>query len=482
VRVAPGELVLHVRSRRSKPMLVALEDRWRPPEALTAGALLARARDLLPDDALAPGLDVEVARGTVVAVEAGLLGVSRQPDVATALGSARRRIEDNGVHIAVFDTFAAALAATEAVAGLRRVGAVLSSGNILEIGGVPSGDVVDEALRDLRRTGIGRFVVPSGQADAPEVRSAIEATNGRVRTRIGRLPRLTQLVIPVPPPPPAAPPVPGMMVGRWRLSRKIGGGSFGEVWASSEGDEARAVKLLRIDRDEPVAVQRFYAEARILVRLSGDHVVRVYDYGLTADERPYLVMEMLVGHELSTEMAKGVIPAQRITRLAWYFLAGLVEAHEVGVVHRDIKPSNLFVLDGEGGKVIDFGVARDQAEDERLTEKDQAPGTPRYMSPEQLENRPLDGRSDVYAMGLVLYEALTGRWPWEAVAGARGTAEIYRRLAHDPRPIGEVCPQPIPKALSDLVMRSLARDPVNRWKSAEEMRDALGGLLSSYWR
>jgi hypothetical protein len=484
VRVAPGEAVFHVRSLRQKPVLIAIEERWRPLDALTAGALLARGKDLLPADAIAPGLDVEVAHGTILAVEAGLLGSARQSEVAATLGASRRRIEQSGVHVAVFDTFAAALSAAEALAKLRRVGVVLSSGNVVEIAGVPSGRLVDDALADLRRTGIGRFMIPSSQADDAEVRSAIEATNGRIRTKIGRLPRLTQLIVPLPMRPALTTIDVGTVVaGRWRLDRKIGGGAFGEVWASSEGKEPRAVKLLRIDRDEPVAVQRFYAEARMLARVAGDHVVKVFDYGLTSDERPYLVMELLVGHELEAELKQGVVPTQRVAKLCWYLLAGLAEAHALGIIHRDVKPSNLIVLDGDkGAKVIDFGVARDFAEDERLTEKDHAPGTPRYMSPEQLENAPIDGRSDVYAVGLVMYEALTRRWPWESASGTKSTAEIYRRLAQDPRPVGELCPQPIPKALSEIVMKAIARDPANRFASADEMREALGTLLATYWR
>lgn len=215
----------------------------------------------------------------------------------------------------------------------------------------------------------------------------------------------------------------GTLIGaRYRLTDIVGRGGMGIVYRAEDTRLANrpcAIKLLLGTSRDPEEGRRFERELNIIARLRSRHVVQVLDTGQLDDGRRFIVMELLEGHTLQTLLRTGgPMPPARALTLARGVLAGLTEAHEVGVVHRDLKPANIFVSRTRAGdevaRVLDFGIAKETAptEDGDLTGKSMLIGTPKYMAPEQFRKRPADARTDLYAVGLVLYEMLSGAPPF----------------------------------------------------------------------
>ncbi len=231
-----------------------------------------------------------------------------------------------------------------------------------------------------------------------------------------------------------------------------------------------------------VAVQRFEREARAAGAIGHPNICEVFDLGTTDDGRPYLVMEKLVGMTLADRLERyGPLPIEEVVDIVTQVLAGLSAAHEKGFLHRDIKPDNLFLAERRGlptiVKILDFGVSkpiRDEgSSDEQfdLTRTGMVMGTPYYMSPEQAQGeRDLDGRVDVYATGVVMYEALTGRRPFSAPNYGSLLLAILNTV---PRPVSEFRPS-TPPALEQIVMLAMHKDRNARYPSASAMlRDLL---------
>ncbi len=219
-----------------------------------------------------------------------------------------------------------------------------------------------------------------------------------------------------------------LIAGRIRILALLGEGGMGQVYRGHhEGlDRAVAVKVLRPEVSAvPARVARFRREARAASRLEHPHVVRIYDHGADADGLLYLTMELVEGETLAALVSRELgLEPERAVRIVAQVLAAVAEAHDAGVVHRDLKPANVLIasrVDDDGApvdvaKVCDFGLARvlDGSGEADLTHEGQTLGTPAFMSPEQALGRPADVRSDVYAAGLVLFEALTGSPPFVA--------------------------------------------------------------------
>ncbi len=257
-----------------------------------------------------------------------------------------------------------------------------------------------------------------------------------------------------------------------------------------------AVKLLLAEAlTEPSAVDRFRREAQVLAKLSSLHLVSVHDLDVTPDGRPYLIMDLLRGRDLRVvlrEHGGGGIPVGDALRYAREALTGLAVAHAGGVVHRDVKLDNLFLAEPEGGgdavvKVVDFGIAkaiaatREQAGDELQTASGIIVGTPKYASPEQIKGEPIDERADIYAMGLVLYELLTGASPFEhLVKGQQGPARaaaLYRaNLFEKPSAPSAQLGTPLPPGLDEAVLKALEKAPAARWPSARAFAEALAAV------
>lgn len=268
----------------------------------------------------------------------------------------------------------------------------------------------------------------------------------------------------------------GELAGKYRLGNIIGLGAMGEVYQGE--DEATghrtAIKLMQPDamrRDD--LVDRFLREAEICRQIQSDHVVRVYDVGRLADGAPYMTMELLSGHDLAARLRKeGVLSLPALVSLARDVAEGLHHAHACGVVHRDLKPLNLFECACDDGvrrwKILDFGISKVTTSSGTLT-REGIVGTPGYMSPEQASGGHVDHRSDLFAFGLVLYRAMTGRPPFAAPNLPQIMFDlVYRNPERPSSGIDEV-----PADVDHVFAVCLAKDPDLRFADAREMALAL---------
>ena len=260
--------------------------------------------------------------------------------------------------------------------------------------------------------------------------------------------------------------------GRYELQELIASGGMADVWQAHDLVLGRpvAVKILKqeLAQDQDL-LERFRLEAVAAARLSHPAIVRIFDTGDT-DGFTYIVMELFEAPTLARVLQEsGPLPPEEASHIVAGALLGLAHAHAGGVVHRDVKPSNILV--GEGGfvKVTDFGIAKAAFAAADLTTTGNLLGTAKYLAPEQVAAGDIDARADLYAAGVVLYELLTGRTPFES---DNHLATASMRLTQDPVPPGALRPG-IPRNLEQVVLRALARDPDQRYQSAEEMHDAL---------
>jgi eukaryotic-like serine/threonine-protein kinase len=269
-----------------------------------------------------------------------------------------------------------------------------------------------------------------------------------------------------------------LLNGTYRVLTKIGEGGMGHVFLGEQVTMARrcAIKVLKpsLARDLD-AVSRFRREAANASRISHRNVARVYDFGETEDRVIYLAMEYVDGESLGTLLQReGRVSVERATSLARQIAEGLGEAHNLGIVHRDLKPYNVLVDRADGdelAKVVDFGIAKaaQGGSHQDLTRTGFLVGTPEYMSPEQLLGEPLDGRSDLYALGCLLFQMLAGEHPF---AGATRESLVTRRLTEEPPRVRTYNPE-VPRALDEIVAKALARSPADRFQNAEEFCAAL---------
>ena len=262
------------------------------------------------------------------------------------------------------------------------------------------------------------------------------------------------------------------LAGRYALEEEVASGGMGALWRARDEVLGRtvAVKILhdRLARD-PDLLERFRHEAVAAARLSHPNVVRVFDTGV--DEGIcFIVMELVEGQTFEDILRdRGPLPPEEAAAIVRGVLLGLAHAHREGVVHRDVKPANVLVDRSGLVKVTDFGIAKAAFTEEDLTTTGSLLGTARYLAPEQVSGDPIDGRSDIYSAGVVLYEALTGRPPFEADSHI---ATATMRMAKDPAPPRAIRPG-IPRPLDALVMRAMARNPDERFQTAEEMASAI---------
>jgi serine/threonine protein kinase len=253
--------------------------------------------------------------------------------------------------------------------------------------------------------------------------------------------------------------VQGLLADRYQLQELLGRGAMGEVWQASDQVLGRlvAVKLLRAE--EAADVERFRLEAQTAARLNHPNVVGMYDFGAHHDQL-YLVMELVDGWSLAQERSlRGVLDPSDAAAIAAQASAGLAAAHQQGVIHRDVKPANVMLTADRTAKIADFGIARfADAAASTLTATGKILGTADYLAPERALGRPAQPASDVYSLGCVLYELLTGRPPF---SGATSLAVVKQHVDATPPPPIQLRPE-IPQLLSDYLLHLLAKDPGHR--------------------
>jgi serine/threonine-protein kinase len=263
-------------------------------------------------------------------------------------------------------------------------------------------------------------------------------------------------------------------IGRYALKQQLGQGGLGTVFEAWDPLLSRmvAVKTLQFDIDTPSRVSLdalFLNEARAAAGLNHAHIVTVYDAGLSA-HGVYIAMERLRGRDLRQALQGGWRPSPAEAALLVRRVAdALAYAHARGVVHCDIKPANIFLTRRDKPKVLDFGIARVAHHAALPALEGVVAGSPYYQAPEQLQAGSIDARTDLYSLGTVLYEMLTGRRPFDG-----DSLEQIREavVLHDPKPPHELCPA-VPPELSAITARAMARDPAARYASAQEMAQAL---------
>jgi eukaryotic-like serine/threonine-protein kinase len=263
------------------------------------------------------------------------------------------------------------------------------------------------------------------------------------------------------------------VLDRYLVEEELGAGAMGTVYRGRHVKLKRPVAI-KVMHDhltgEPMLMERFRREARAAAKLDHANVVSVLDTGETPDGRPVMVMEYAAGRSLSAIMV-GPLPTKRILALLTQLLRGLDHAHSMGLVHRDLKPDNVILqgdLDEEVVRIVDFGIAVLRGGEEqggKLTGTGMIVGTPQYMAPEQAKSEPIDQRADLYALGVMMYEMIGGRTPFD---GSAMEVAIHK-IDHDPPPISERVPGVTTDRVLEAFMRKLlARTPVQRFSTAHE--------------
>ncbi|MEM9553940.1 MAG: protein kinase [Acidobacteriota bacterium] len=262
--------------------------------------------------------------------------------------------------------------------------------------------------------------------------------------------------------------------GRYRLDTLIGKGNFGSVYKATHLglQRAVAVKILRAGFGDETSLARFRQEGISLSRLQHTNAVAVLDFDVTDKDIAFLVMELLRGRSLEALLEnEGPLSPVRAAQIILPVCDVLTEAHALGIIHRDIKPHNVFLHHGRRGelvKVLDFGIAKLVGETEiaqRLTVEGSSIGTPAYMAPERFTNEPYDGKADVYSLAVTLYEMLTGRTPFHHADG-NFFKLIRMHVVERPGPLRAYVPN-LPRALEELVLRALSKQPEQRPTAAE---------------
>src|SRR6185436_18298515 len=279
----------------------------------------------------------------------------------------------------------------------------------------------------------------------------------------------------------------GQTVSHYRILEPLGEGGMGTVYLAEDTHLGRrvAIKFPSVNSDSHDYRARFLREARAVSELSHPGIATLFDYGETKEGRPFLVMELARGRSLSEVMQKGELNLPRAVEIVRDVALALVEAHARGVIHRDIKPSNIMIDDKGQVKVLDFGLAKQLNKDAVASAQPEAQtllstetrsgvvlGTPAYLSPEQAMGDAVDGRSDLFAVGTLLYESITGRTPFPG----NSFIEIAANVLHfEPKPPSKLNSL-IPRELDFITMKALAKKPAKRYQSAKELISDLNSV------
>jgi serine/threonine protein kinase len=269
----------------------------------------------------------------------------------------------------------------------------------------------------------------------------------------------------------------GMTLGAYRIISQIGKGGMATVYKAYQASMDRYVALKVLPQyhsEDPSFTQRFIQEARTIARLEHRNILPVYDFG-EEDGVAYMAMRYLDGGTLQDILALGELPLNETIEILRQICAGLDYAHRQGVVHRDVKPANV-MIDGEGGVYLtDFGLAKVLEGSSNLTMSGMVMGTPLYMAPEQSVGEGIDGRADIYAAGVILYEMVTGQPPFQAET----PMAIVLAHLHEPLPLPKEINPAVPDEIQRVILKALAKDPEDRYQTAREMSEQLSEVSTA---
>ena len=262
-----------------------------------------------------------------------------------------------------------------------------------------------------------------------------------------------------------------MLAGRYQMVKRIGKGAFGTVILFEDVLVAEKVVLKFINpqyASDPQVRQRFVHEIRYARRVTHPNVIRIHDF-LTFGDAAAISMEYFAGHALADELKdEKALGLKRARDIILQVTAGLAAAHKEGIIHRDLKPANILINEAGLTKVVDFGIAAAGGNaDTRLTRTGMVVGTPTYLAPEQVQGKPIDQRTDIYSMGILMYQMLAGSPPYK---GPDAMSLMYQHVQGNPTPLHIANPD-IPKTLSALVHKAMAVDPTKRYQSMDELHD-----------
>jgi eukaryotic-like serine/threonine-protein kinase len=259
--------------------------------------------------------------------------------------------------------------------------------------------------------------------------------------------------------------------------RLIGQGGMGAVYRARQSRLARIVAIKMLSRQMASSagfIARFEREAQIVAHLSHPNILAVYDFGEYQDQG-YMILEYAEGGTLARRMREQSFTPRQIAEMMEQLSSAVDYAHKRGVLHRDIKPANVLIGEGDILKIADFGIARLEVADVRLTQTGVILGTPAYMSPEQLLGNEVDGRSDIYALGTMMYELLTGTLPHQ---GDNAYAIMHAKVSGDTPPAPRSIHPEIPIELEAICLKCLRTSPDDRYHSAHDLAEALGQFLN----
>ncbi len=275
------------------------------------------------------------------------------------------------------------------------------------------------------------------------------------------------------------------LFGEYTIRKKLGEGGMGSVYLAQQDtiDQQIAVKVLHEEAAESQEmIDRFHREARVVSMLTHPNIIRVFIFGRTQSGLLYLAMEYVKGRPLRQVLDRGeLLDEMRAIKIVKQICSGLSEAHDLGIVHRDLKPDNVLLTEWRGeedfAKILDFGIAKlkhpdNQKDQKKLTQAGVVYGTPEYLSPEQAQAFDLDHRTDLYSLGCILYEFMTGQLPFQAESPVKiMTAHVF----NEPTPPSQIAPDRVSPTMEKIILKAMAKEPDDRFQSGMEMFEALVG-------